>query len=120
MSGGHVGRAPETADLAAIAAGDGVGAGARWHLTGEGDLNANLVSFPAGAGVGEHRNDLLDVLIVGVDGSGEVVVDGAVHPLRPACAILVPRGALRSTRAGSEGFAYLTVHRRRTPGLTLG
>lgn len=119
MSGGAPDRAPQAADLAEIAALQG-GPGVRWHLPPDGDLNANLVSFPAGGGVAEHRNEALDVLVVGIAGSGEVVVDGRAHPLRPACAVLVPRGALRATRAGPGGLSYLTVHRRRTPGISLG
>jgi quercetin dioxygenase-like cupin family protein len=115
------GAAPETADLAALAgAGDGVRAGVRWHLSGTGDLNANLVSFPAGEGVDEHVNRLLDVLIVGIAGEGDVVVEGIAHPLASGSIMLVPRGARRSTRARSERFSYLTVHRRRAPGISLG
>lgn len=120
MSGAAPGRPPQVADLAEIASRGGGGPGVRWHLPPDGDLNANLVSFPAGGGVGEHRNELLDVLVVGVAGSGEIVVDGTAHPLGPARVVLVPRGASRATRAGAEGLSYLTVHRRRTPGLTLG
>ena len=115
------GTAPETADLASLAvAGNGVRAGVRWHLSGAGDLNANLVSFPAGEGVEEHVNRLLDVLMVGIAGEGDVVVDGVAHPLAPGSIVLVPRGARRSTRARSERFSYLTVHRRRAPGISLG
>jgi quercetin dioxygenase-like cupin family protein len=110
----------EVADLPALAEGDVPPAGVRWRLDAGGDLNANLVSFPAGEGVGEHVNDELDVLMVGVAGAGAVIVDGAAHELRPGAAILVPRGARRATRAGSGRFSYLTVHRRRSGGIALG
>jgi quercetin dioxygenase-like cupin family protein len=114
-------RAPEAADLLGLAgAGDGVEAGVRWHLRGDGDLNANLVSFPEGEGVGEHVNDALDVLIVGMGGEGDLVVDGVAHALTLGSVVLVPRGSRRGTRARSERFSYLTVHRRRTPGISLG
>ena len=69
--------------------------------------------------MGEHVNAELDVLIVGVRGRGEVLVDGRALPLGPGDLLLVPRGARRGTRATTERFAYLTVHRRR-PGLHLG
>jgi len=110
----------EVVDLAGLADGPGPAAGVRWSLEPTGDLNANLVAFPPGQGVGEHVNDDLDVLIVGVAGAGAVIVDGVEHPLRPRAAVLVPRGARRATRAGDGRFAYLTVHRRRSGGIALG
>jgi quercetin dioxygenase-like cupin family protein len=89
--------------------------GAVWTLEGSPDLNANLVRFEAGGGVGEHVNDEVDVLIVGIAGSGSVSVDGEEHPVSSGVMVFVPKGARRSTRAASEGFAYLSVHRRRGP-----
>ena len=86
-----------------------------WTLEGSGDLNANLVRFEAGRGVGEHVNDEVDVLIVGVSGSGLVSVDGEEHLLSNGVIVFVPRGARRYTLAVSEDFAYLSVHRRRGP-----
>ena len=89
--------------------------GVIWTLEGSGDLNANLVRFEKGGGVGEHVNDEVDVVIVGESGSGSVRVDGEEHPLSNATVIFVPRGARRSTLAASDDFAYLSVHRRRGP-----
>ena len=89
--------------------------GVVWTLEGSGDLNANLVRFEAGRGVGEHVNDEVDVLIVGVSGSGLVGVDGEEHPLSDGRMVFVPRGARRYTVAASEDFAYLSIHRRRGP-----
>ncbi len=89
--------------------------GVVWTLEGSIDLNANLVRFEAGGGVGEHVNDEVDVLIVGVSGSGSVRVGGEEHPVSDGVLVFVPRGAWRSTRAASEGFAYLSIHRRRGP-----
>jgi quercetin dioxygenase-like cupin family protein len=77
------------------------------------------VRFDAGGGVGEHVNEELDVVFVGVAGSGFVRVEGEEHPLSTGTLVFVPRGARRSTLATSDGFAYLTVHRRRGP-LTIG
>jgi quercetin dioxygenase-like cupin family protein len=90
-------------------------AGVIWALEESGDLNANLVRFDAGGGVEEHVNDEVDVLFVGVAGSGTVRVDGEEHALSAGKLVFVPRGARRSTGASSDGFAYLTVHRRRGP-----
>jgi quercetin dioxygenase-like cupin family protein len=89
--------------------------GVVWALEGSGDLNANLVRFEAGGGVGEHVNDEVDVLIVGVSGSGSVSVDGEGHFVSNGIMVFVPKGVRRSTRATSEDFAYLSIHRRRGP-----
>ena len=105
-------------DLAEIS-GNARGSGAVWTLRGSGDLNANLVALPRGEGVGEHVNGEVDVLFVGVSGSGVVEVDGREHPLGSGVLVLDLRGARRATRSVSPDFSYLTVHRRRGP-LRLG
>src|SRR5918992_2426515 len=89
--------------------------GVIWALAGSGDLNVNLVRFEAGGGVGEHVNEEVDVLFVGVAGSGSVRVDGEEHVLSAGTLVFAPRGARRSTGTSSGVFAYLTVHRRRGP-----
>ena len=98
-----------------LAAAAGGRTGVIWALEESGDLNANLVRFDAGGGVEEHVNDEVEVLFVGVAGSGTVRVDGEEHALSAGKLVFVPRGARRSTGASSDGFAYLTVHRRRGP-----
>jgi quercetin dioxygenase-like cupin family protein len=104
-----------SANLDELVAAAGRRAGVIWTLEGSDDLNANLVRFDAGGGVGEHVNDEVDVLFVGVAGSGSVRVDGEEHRLSAGTLVFVPRGARRSTGASSDGFVYLTVHRRRGP-----
>jgi hypothetical protein len=52
-------------DLAGMAAA-GEQTGVIWTLLESDDLNANLVRFEAGGGVGEHINDEVDVIFVGV------------------------------------------------------
>ncbi len=89
--------------------------GVIWALEESGDLNANLVRFDAGGGVGEHVNEEVDVLFVGVAGSGWVRVEGEEHPLSAGMLVFAPRCARRSTAASSDGFAYLTIHRRPGP-----
>jgi quercetin dioxygenase-like cupin family protein len=90
-----------------------------WTLEESGDLNANLVRFDTGGGVGEHVNDEVDVLFVGMAGSGFVQAGGDEHTLSAGTLVFVPKGTTRSIVALSDGFAYLTVHRRRGP-LTIG
>ncbi len=89
--------------------------GVVWTLEGSGDLNANLVRFGSGRGVGEHMNDEVEVVFVGVSGSGIVMVDGEEHALSAGKLVFAPRGVRRSTLGVSEDFSYLTVHRRRGP-----
>lgn len=99
-------------EISASAAGR---AGVIWTLDGSVDLNANLVRFGVGGGVAWHVNDEVDVILVGISGSGSVEVDGLGHTLSSGILIYVPRGAGRSVRSTSEDFAYLSVHRRRGP-----
>lgn len=102
-------------ELAEILASTGERAGVIWSLRQSGDLNANLVRFEAGEGVREHANNEVDVLIVGVSGSGEVRVGDTRHHLYAGTLVFVPKGSRRSTRSASGDFSYLTVHQRRGP-----
>lgn len=89
--------------------------GVIWTLQQSSELNANLVRFGVGGGVAKHVNDEVDVLFVGISGSGSVEVDGEEHPLSNGTVVFAPRGSRRSVRSASEDFAYLSVHRRRGP-----
>lgn len=89
-------------------------AGPVWGHASE-DLNATLLSWPAGGGATEHVNDERDVLIYVVDGSVTIAVDGEEQELRAGNATIVPKRARRELRAGSHGVRYLSVHRRRPP-----
>src|SRR5919202_783971 len=105
----------ETVNLHEAIAAAGEQAGVVWTLRGSEDLNANLVRFASGQGVGEHTNAEVDVILLGISGSGVVTIDGDEHPLTAGTIAFVPKGTRRSTRSTSEDFAYLTVHRRRGP-----
>jgi quercetin dioxygenase-like cupin family protein len=97
-------------DLEAVAVSATGREGVVWALDGSEDLNAKLVHFGAGRDVGEHVNDEVDVVFVGVSGAGFVEVDGRAHALEAGKPVFVPKGVKRSTRGVSENFAYLTVH----------
>jgi len=105
----------DSVDLGEIAAKAAGRTGVIWTLERSGELNANLVRFERDGGVEEHVNDEVDVIIVGVSGSGLVQVNGEKYPVSNGIMVLVPRGARRSTQAVSGAFAYLSVHRRRGP-----
>ena len=108
-------RTGDTANLHEVIAAAGERAGVVWTLRDSEDLNANLVRFASGRGVDEHMNAEVDVIFVGMSGSGVVIVDGIEHPLSSGMIAFVPKGSRRSTRSDSEDFAYLTIHRRRGP-----
>ena len=102
-------------DLKGIAAPAGDRVGVICALDTSSDLNANLVRFGAGQGVEEHVNDEVEVIVLGVSGSGIVAVDREEHYLSAGILVFMPKGARRSTVSAPEDFAYLTVHRRRGP-----
>ena len=94
--------------LAATAAAPGVA----WGYQGD-DLNANLVVFHGREGVATHVNHEVDVLVVGIAGTGIIEVDGERDTLSAGQALIIPKGAARSLAATGQSFAYLTCHRRR-------
>jgi quercetin dioxygenase-like cupin family protein len=79
------------------------------------DLNADLMRFGNGHGVEEHVSDEVEVIVLGVSGSGIVPVDREEHALSAGILVFILNGARRSTVSASKDFAYLTVHRRRGP-----
>lgn len=106
-------------DLLATAAPDD--RGALWQLAQQGrELDANLVRLPPGAEVGEHQEDVLDVLLVVLAGGGRLTPGGGGAPLEltPSTVTWLPRTSRRALAVGPDGLAYLTVHRRR-PGLAI-
>jgi quercetin dioxygenase-like cupin family protein len=111
-------RGPEAIATIALSSviGDGLaGDGVHWTLDESDDLNVNLVHLEAGSVVAAHVNSALEVVIVVLDGTGRVVIDGDTRPLTILTLILVPKDAERSIHAGDAGLTYLTVHRRRGP-----
>ena len=98
-------------DIDAVLRGDD-GQGALWNRE-TGDLDVNVVAFPAGAGVGAHVNAQVDVLLVVVSGEGEAQVGEQVYQLAAGTALLVPKGAPRAIRGVRGRLVYLTCHRRR-------
>lgn len=102
-------------DLVEIAAGAGDKSGTVWALEESEELNANLIRFASGGGVGEHVNEEVDVLMVGVKGLGIVTIAEEEHGLSAGTLVFIPRGERRSVRSASGELAYLSVHRRRGP-----
>src|SRR5579884_2130573 len=99
------------ADLRALLA-SAAGQGPVWTHLGP-ELNVNLLVWPAGAGVAEHVNHEVEVLLVGVEGEGLVTVAGEEQEIRPGVLVAIPPGAHRAIQSRSPRFAYLSIHRRR-------
>lgn len=91
-----------------------------WSLSGHTrDLDANVVRLAPGAGIGEHTETALGVLVTVLSGSGEIRTPEGTWPLAPGALAWLPAGTTRSVHAGEEGLGYVTAHRRRQP-LTIG
>jgi quercetin dioxygenase-like cupin family protein len=93
--------------------------GAQWSLSGERELEANVVHIPPGDGIGDHASGL-DVVIVGIAGEGTVTAGAEAWRLQAGVLIFVPRSLVRAIRSGGSGLTYLTIHRRRDDGLAVG
>lgn len=92
--------------------------GVVWSLGGARQLEVNLVVLGPAGGVGDHVNTAVDVVIVVLEGSATVLVDGVARPLAEHDLLLVPPGARRSVVAGTAGARYLSIHASR-PGPTI-
>ncbi|MFI7352435.1 AraC family ligand binding domain-containing protein [Streptomyces avidinii] len=91
-----------------------------WTLGDPGrDLDAKLVRLSAGAVVEEHTEAVLGVLVLVVGGSGEIRTPDRTVALTPGCAAWLPAGTAHALRAGAEGLACTTAHRRRPPATAL-
>lgn len=105
-------------DLAQAAPGTDA-AGALWRLPmSERQLDANVVHLQPGSQVQTHTGPDLDVLMLIVGGSGEVVGEASRAAVSDGELLWLPRRSQRSIIAGAQGLSYLTVHRRR-PALSI-
>jgi hypothetical protein len=103
-------------NLKDIAAPAGDRVGVIWSLDTSSELNANLVRFGAGQGVGEHVNYEVEVIILGVSGSGIVAVDGEEHALSAGILVFLPKGGSTLDRERLGGLRL--PHRPPSAGTT--
>lgn len=57
------------------------------------DLNVNLIVVNGPGGVPDHTNDEVDVVFIGVEGTGIIAIDGMSHPLVASSLVVVLKGA---------------------------
>lgn len=89
-------------------------AGAAWAHEGT-DLDVTMLSWGPGRVVADHVNDMREVLLVCLSGSGVARVDGIEYELAAGSLLVIPRGARRSILAGPGGLAYVSAHVARGP-----
>jgi uncharacterized protein (DUF2249 family)/mannose-6-phosphate isomerase-like protein (cupin superfamily) len=77
------------------------------------DLDLTLLSWEKGKRIEPHVNSEVDGVLIGVEGTGVVTVNGEAHEMRAHVVLLIPKGCERSIESTSERFSYLSVHRRR-------
>lgn len=97
------------ADLAALA--DGAAPGSAWQAEA-GELRARLIVLEPDGELPGHANREVDLVLVGVSGSGVLTLEGDEIPVGAGVAVLVARGAHRRIGAGPDGLSLLAVHRR--------
>ncbi|TGB08360.1 hypothetical protein [Streptomyces sp. MZ04] len=87
-----------------------------WSLGGHArDLDANVIRLAPGAGIGEHTETTLGVLVTVLNGAGELRTPDGAWPLTPGALVWLPAGTTRSVYAGEAGLVYTTAHRRGPP-----
>jgi quercetin dioxygenase-like cupin family protein/hemerythrin-like domain-containing protein len=79
------------------------------------ELNVTALSWKAGSGPPEHVNKERDVLVVVLDGSATLSIDGEERELTRGETAIVAKGRRRKITAGRGGVRYLSIHRRRPP-----
>ena len=79
------------------------------------ELNVTKLSWQASSGPPEHINEERDVLMVVLDGSATLSIDGKQRELARGETAIIAKGRKRKITAGADGVRYLSVHRRRPP-----
>jgi mannose-6-phosphate isomerase-like protein (cupin superfamily) len=89
------------------------GAGGPTWGTATSELNATILEWPPGGGTAEHINAERDVILVVLDGTAEIELEGVLVRAKQAEVVVLEKGARRRVTAGPGGVRYLTVHRLR-------
>ncbi len=77
------------------------------------DLNMTVVRWASGKGVKRHTNSEVDVVMIVLDGEGEVVIENQTHALIPGTILLIPKNATRSIVAKSQELTIANIHKKR-------
>lgn len=77
------------------------------------DLHMNVLVLRAGEQIDKHINQVLDVIVTCLRGSGTITINQDQVDVNPGSIVLIPQGAERIIQAGDDGIVYTTVHRKR-------
>jgi quercetin dioxygenase-like cupin family protein len=103
-------------DAREVAAGpyDSGASGAVWKLEmSQRHLDSNIIRLPPDSRIEAHAGPDLDVLLLVLDGDGELSTETGTVDLCPGALVWLPRLSRREITAGVAGLSYLTVHPRR-------
>jgi quercetin dioxygenase-like cupin family protein len=90
--------------------------GALWKLqTSPRHLDANIIHLPPNDRIDMHTGPDLDVLLLVIDGTGELVTNAERTALISGSLAWLPRRSRRAIIAGAAGLSYFSVHQRRPP-----
>lgn len=77
------------------------------------DLHMNVLVLRGGEEIAQHVNQVLDVIVTCLRGSGTITVEDERIMVETGSIVLVPQGAKRHILADENGMVYTTVHRKR-------
>lgn len=77
------------------------------------DLHMNVLVLRAGEQIEKHINQVLDVIVTCLRGSGTITINQEQIDVESGSIVLVQQGTERVIQAGSSGMVYTTVHRKR-------
>jgi quercetin dioxygenase-like cupin family protein len=89
-----------------------VPSGPQWAHESE-DLDITLLSWQEGKQIEAHSNNEVDVVLIGIAGTGQVTINGAEYEMHAGVTLLIPKGSERAIAAKESPFSYLSIHRRR-------
>lgn len=77
------------------------------------ELHMNVLVLRTGERIEKHVNQVLDVIVTCLKGSGTITIDEEDFEVVAGSIVLIRRGMERIIAAGPDGITYTTVHRKR-------
>jgi uncharacterized protein (DUF2249 family) len=88
--------------------------GVMWKLhMRQRDLDSNIIQLPPSACIATHVGPEVDVLLLVLDGTGQITTELNTLDLHSGALVWLPQRSQRQVAAGPQGLSYLTVHPRR-------
>lgn len=77
------------------------------------ELHMNVLVLRADEQIDKHVNQVLDVIVTCLRGSGTITIDQQQTDVESGSIVLIRQGSERVIQAGPNGMIYTTVHRKR-------